>query len=128
MNSINATGRIGKDPEVKTTSNDSLMVTFSLGVSRWANGKNETDWFNCVAFRKTAEMVKNYCKKGDMIGITGQMQSKVLEREDGTKTTYWSVLVNELTLLNPKKTETTSEQTNTDAVIEEVKTSLPFEI
>lgn len=127
MNNINATGRLGKDPEAKYTTNANLMVTFSLGVDRWSNGNKETDWFNCVAFKKTAEMITKHCKKGDMIGITGQMQSRVVEKEDGTKTTYWSVLINELTLLNPKKTETTSEQT-TDAVIEEVKNALPFEI
>lgn len=127
MNNINATGRLGKDPEAKYTTNANLMVTFSLGVDRWSHGNKETDWFNCVAFNKTAEMITKHCKKGDMIGITGQMQSRVVEKEDGTKTTYWSVLINELTLLNPKKTEATSEQT-TDEVIEEVKNALPFEI
>lgn len=127
MNSINLTGRVGKDPETKPTSNDSLMVTFSLGAERWSNGNKETDWFNCVAFKKTAELVKKYVKKGDLIGITGQMQSKVLEKEDGSKNTYWSVKMDELTLLTPKKTESTQEQ-SVDEAMEEVKNTLPFEI
>lgn len=127
MNSINLTGRVGKDPETKPTSNDSLMVTFSLGAERWSNGNKETDWFNCVAFKKTAELVKKYVKKGDLIGITGQMQSKVLEKEDGSKNTYWSVKMDELTLLTPKKTESTQEQ-SVDEAVEEVKNTLPFEI
>lgn len=134
MNSFNGIGRIGKEPERKYTSTQTLMVSFPICIDRWANGSKVSDWFDCVAFSKTAETISKYCKKGDMIGITGQFQTRTVEREDGSKSKFYSIVVNELSFINTGKKEEAPTETPTEVSAEapkqneEVGGVLPFEI
>ena len=86
MNSINLTGRITKDLEMKQTKANKPMVSFVLASKRKlsnSNGEKQTDFFNCVAFGPRAEFLHNYAKQSTVIGISGRIQSKVIV--DGDK-------------------------------------------
>ena len=94
MNVCSFIGRRGKDPEMRYTTNGKAVVSFSLGVNRDGK-KDETDWINFVAWEKTAEVIAQYCHKGDLIGVTGSLQQRSWEK-DGQKHTVHEVRVNRI--------------------------------
>lgn len=73
MNNIVLIGRLTKDPEMKVSNNDKEYCLFSLAVNR-PHEKGTADFFNCIAFGKTAEVINQYCKKGKQIGIQGSIE------------------------------------------------------
>ena len=72
MNSINIIGRITKEPELKQTQNGNKVVSFCLAVTRRDKNKT-TDWIDCVAWNKTAEILAQYCHKGKLISVSGSV-------------------------------------------------------
>lgn len=91
MNHIILIGNIGKDPQARGT--DSGIAVMSMAVdSRKKGGEKETQWFNLVAFGKTAEAILKNVKKGDTLAITGKIKSKTWER-DGVRQQDLDVVV-----------------------------------
>ena len=76
MNSVSLVGRMTRDPDVRYKE-DLAIARFALAVARpKQNGKEATsDFPNCIAFGKTAEMVEKYLGKGRLIGVTGRLQT-----------------------------------------------------
>ena len=82
------TGRITRDLELKYTGTGTAVLSFSIAVERPfknAQGERETDFINIVAWRKTAENIAQYFKKGDGIGIVGRIQTRNYENNEGRK-------------------------------------------
>ena len=105
MNVCTFIGRLGKDPEMRYTTNGKAVVAFSLGVNRDGK-KDESDWINFVAWEKTAEVIAQYCNKGDLIGVTGSLQQRTYEDKEGQKRTVHEVKVNRIDFCGgSKKTE-----------------------
>ena len=94
MNVCTFIGRLGKDPDMRYTQNGKAVASFSLAISRDGK-KDETDWIDFIAWEKTAELIANYCHKGDLIGVTGQLQQRSWEK-DGQKRTAHEVKVNRI--------------------------------
>lgn len=95
MNRIELMGRLTADVELKkaTKKEGADYVRFSLAVPR-KNVKDKTDFINCVAFGKLAEVIAKYCKKGQRIIVCGSLQIDQVEK-DGTKTSYTNIIVND---------------------------------
>ena len=75
-------GRIVKEPEVRETENGTKVTNITLAVQRpYKNveGEYDTDFISCVLWKGIAETTAEYCKKGDLIGIRGRIQSKITE-------------------------------------------------
>lgn len=104
MNSINLLGRLTKDPEIKTSGSGVTFCTFSLAVNR-AGKKDEVDFFNCTAFNKTAELIKQYCKKGQQLAVTGSMMSS--KKDDKI---YWAVNVQTISFVGNSNSSGESNQ------------------
>lgn len=87
MNKIVISGRLGRDPELKTAGNGTEYVNFSVAVDRRKNKDEEkkTDWFRCVAFGKMAAFISTYFKKGDGIEISGRMENEPYTPKDSDK-------------------------------------------
>lgn len=104
MNNVNMTGRLVKDPELKSTSGGNNVVSFALAVDRKDKNKT-TDFFPCIAWNKTAEVIAEYLGKGSLIGISGVLTSRTYE--DNTVTTHKiiEILVNSIDFLDSKKKE-----------------------
>lgn len=116
FNKIILLGRIGKDPEMKMTQTGKSMVKFSLAVGRDIFDKakeKQTDWFNCVAFGSTADFVNNYLGKGRLVHIEGKMQVDNYTDKDGSKKTYYSVMVNSLKPCDKRSEGGNNEYSNT---------------
>lgn len=101
MNNCNFIGRLGKDPEMRYTTGGKAVVQFSLAVNRDGK-KDESDWINFVAWEKTAELIAQYCHKGDMIGVTGNLQQRIWEK-DGQKHSAHEVKVHRIDFCGGKK-------------------------
>lgn len=121
MNIVAIIGRCGRDPEGKTTPSGSKVITFTLAVDRRSKEKNETDWIDCTAWGKTAEVIEQYVHKGDRIGLKGSLQTRSWQTQDGQnrKTTF--VLVDNFDLLSEKRSEAPSQ-------VPEKPNDMPFEI
>ena len=86
FNKISVMGRLVNDPELRTTSNDVDVTSFRIAVVRdYKNGETDCDFFDVVAWRGTARFVCNYFGKGQSILVTGRLQSRDWEDEDGNK-------------------------------------------
>ena len=87
MNSTNQLGRLTKDPELRFTANGKAVATFTLAVNRdfKQEGQPDADFFPIVVWGKTAEFVANYFKKGQLMALTGRLQTRNWEDNDGKK-------------------------------------------
>ena len=88
LNNWIGTGRITRDLELKYTGTGTAVLNFSIAVERPfknAQGERETDFIDIVAWRATAENISKYFKKGDGIGITGRIQTRNYENNEGRK-------------------------------------------
>ncbi|HPH11594.1 MAG TPA: single-stranded DNA-binding protein [Thermotogota bacterium] len=104
MNKVLLTGRVGKDIEAKTSNGGNMVAKFSLAVSRYVKGgENTTDWINCVAFGKTAEMLEQHVEKGVLILVEGNIKTGSYEGKDGLKRYTTDVIVEKFEFLEKKK-------------------------
>lgn len=119
MNKILLTGRLTKEPELKyTTTTNTAICPFSLAVNRNfknAEGVYEADFINCIAYRKTAEMMTTYLHKGDKIEIEGRLQTRSYDDKDGNKKYVSEVIVEHLGFLESKKEGTKTEETEEES-------------
>lgn len=99
MNSITITGRLGRDPEVRTTKDDKKVASGSLAVSGY---KDSTTWFRLTCWEKLADVMGDYCQKGSRILVRGELSLREYEAKDGTTKTSAEVRVAELILLDGK--------------------------
>lgn len=84
MNNVTLVGRLGRDPELKTTQSGVEFCSFSIAVDRRfksATGERESDWINIKCWRQTATFVSQYFKKGMKIGIIGSIQTGSYEKD-----------------------------------------------
>jgi single-strand DNA-binding protein len=105
VNKVLLLGNLGKDPEIRTTPNGMTVATFSLATAERAkdstgNWVDKTEWHNLVAFQRTAEIIRDYVKKGSQIFVEGKLQTRSWDdKESGQKRYRTEIIVNELTLL-----------------------------
>ena len=101
MNNVNLVGRLTSDPELKYTQAGKAVLKGCVAVSR---DKEKSDFINIVAFGKTAELIAEYHKKGDLIGLSGAIWTGSYEKE-GQKVYTFEVCVNQITFVKPAKNE-----------------------
>lgn len=100
------TGRLTKDPELRTTQSGLSVVSFNLAVDRPYkdnNGNYGADFINCVIWRKAAENFCNFTYKGSLVGIDGRIQTRNYQDNDGKTIYVTEVLVENFALLESKK-------------------------
>lgn len=105
INNVVLVGRITKDPELRYTPSDVAVATFSLAVNRNfkdANGERETDFINCVIWRQQAENLANWAKKGALIGITGCIQTRSYENQQGQRVYVTEVVAENFQMLESR--------------------------
>ena len=96
LNSISIAGRLTRDPELRYTQSQVAVCSYSVAVERdYADqsGSRSADFFDCVAWRQAGEFVSKYFHKGDMIVVTGRMQSRDWTDNQGNKRRNWEIQV-----------------------------------
>jgi single-strand DNA-binding protein len=108
VNKVLLLGNVGKDPEIRATAGGMTIASFTLATAdrqkdQQGNWADKTEWHNLVAFQRTAEIVRDYVKKGTQLFIEGKIQTRSWDdKESGQKKYRTEILVNELTLLGSK--------------------------
>lgn len=105
MNKVILIGRLARDPELRTTPSNLSVATFSIAVSRPFSpqgGSQETDFINCVVWRRQAENLARYCHKGSQIAIEGRIQTRNYQAQDGSKRYVTEVMCDNITFLGTK--------------------------
>ncbi len=108
LNKIMLIGNLGRDPEMTYTPSGTPITKFSVAVSRRMNDKQtgerkeETTWFNVVAFNRLAETCNQYLHKGSKVYLEGRMTSRKYTNKDGVEVTAWEVSLNDMQMLDPK--------------------------
>lgn len=108
INNVTLVGRLTKDPDLKYTGNGTAVATFTLAVNRnFTNqsGEREADFINCVIWRKPAETLANYAKKGVLIGVTGRIQTRSYDNQQGQKVYVTEVIADNFQLLESKRAD-----------------------
>lgn len=105
MNYVTMVGRLVSDPTVKENEDGSKVANLTLAVQRPyknADGEYDTDFIDCTLWNGIAQNTSNYCKKGDVIGVKGMIQTKVYEK-DGEKRKSTEVVAERITFLSSSK-------------------------
>ena len=103
MNKIILSGRLTKDPEVKTAQSGKAYTRVGIAVDRPFSKDKEVDFFNLVAFGKTAEFLGRWFSKGSKLLVEGRVQIEQYEDKEGLKRTSVDVIVNEVEFADSKK-------------------------
>lgn len=99
-------GRIVRDPEVRETENGNKVTNITLAVQRPyknINGEYDTDFISCVLWKGVAETTAEYCKKGDLIGVRGRIQTRSVDLTDETRHNLMEIIAERVTFLSSKK-------------------------
>lgn len=107
MNTVQLVGRLTRDIELKFTASGTATGSFNLAVNRnFTNqqGEREADFINCVIWRKAAENLANWTRKGSLIAIDGRLQTRSYDNKHGQKVYVTEVVVNNFDLLESKET------------------------
>lgn len=105
-NSICLIGRLTRDPETSFTSSGTQVTKFSLAVDRRMDKRQNTDFVPIVAFGKLAEAVANYCAKGQLVLVDGELNIDQYEK-DGERKTYAKVIARNVQFLDTRKSAET---------------------
>lgn len=115
MNKVFLIGRLTRDPELRYTSSNIAVATFSIAVDRNfsnAAGEREADFINIVVWRKQAENVKNYMHKGSQVAIDGRIQTRSYDETDGKKRYVTEVVADNVQFLDSKGSRDASAPTS----------------
>lgn len=105
INNVVLVGRLTKDPDLRYTANGTGVATFTLAVNRnFTNqdGNREADYINCVIWRKSAETLANYARKGTLLGVTGRIQTRNYENQQGQRVYVTEVVAENFQLLESR--------------------------
>lgn len=111
INRVVLVGRLVKDPELRYTQNGIAVCNFTLAVNRpFSNqdGKKEADFINAIAWRKQAENVANYLKKGSQAGVDGRIQTRSFDNNEGRRVFMTEVVADSVQFLEPKSSGNSS--------------------
>ncbi len=112
MNKIMLIGNLGRDPDMSYTTSGLAVTKFSMAVNRVSKvggeRKEETEWFNIVAWNQLAETCNTYLKKGQKVFVEGRLQQRKYTDKNGVERTAVDVVINDMEMLTPKDRQTSS--------------------
>lgn len=124
MNRVHLIGNLTRDPETRTTGTGLTVCSFTLAVNRRTrkqDGTQETDFINVTAWRTLGENCAKYLSKGKKAGVSGSIQTRTYEAQDGSKRHAFEVVADEVEFLSP--VGGSAQRGNSDAVVTSVNDS-----
>jgi single-strand DNA-binding protein len=114
LNKIMLIGNLGRDPELQVTPDGTPVTKFSLAVSRSYKSRSgeqrdETEWFNIIAWRQLAETCEKYLHKGSKVYVEGRLSQRKYTDREGAQRTSIDVTITEMEMLTPKSASSSSE-------------------
>ena len=117
LNKVVLMGRLTADPELKVTLNHTTVTSFRIAVDRRfqpKEGKRQTDFINCVAWESKAEFICKFFKKGDMIAVAGEIQTRKYTDRNGNNRVATEVIIDEASFCGGKNNSNSGEATAPD--------------
>ncbi|PIU45396.1 MAG: single-stranded DNA-binding protein [Ignavibacteriales bacterium CG07_land_8_20_14_0_80_59_12] len=107
LNKVTLIGNVGKDPEIRYTTSGVAVASFTMATSeRWkdqeGNFQDHTEWHNIVAWRRLAEIVNEYVKKGNKLYIEGKIRNRSYDDKNGVKRYVSEILADDIILLTAR--------------------------
>ena len=112
INNTVLVGRLTKDVDLRYTQSNVAVATFTLAVNRTfknENGDREADFINCVMWRQQAENLANWAKKGALIGVTGRIQTRSYDNQQGQRVYVTEVVAEQFQLLESRNSQSQSQ-------------------
>ena len=106
LNQVILVGRLVRTPELQLTDNGKKWSMITLAVNRGyknQNGEYDTDILDCSLWTAIAENTAEYCKSGDIIGVKGRIQTRLIDNEDGTKHKKMEIIADKVTFLSSSR-------------------------
>ncbi|HEY67217.1 MAG TPA: single-stranded DNA-binding protein [Thermoflexia bacterium] len=108
LNKVMVIGHVGRDPEMRYMPSGRPVTSFSVATTRsWTNAegerREETEWFNVVAWGNLAEICKQHLRKGQQVYIEGRLQTRSWEDQEGRKRFRTELVANEMILLGSRR-------------------------
>jgi len=109
VNKVILLGNVGKDPEIRSTAGGTMVASFTLATSdrqkdAQGNWQDRTEWHNLKAFNRTAEIIRDYVKKGSKLYVEGKITTNSWDdKESGQKRYRTEIIVNDLSLLSGRE-------------------------
>jgi len=108
LNKVMVIGNVGRDPEMRYTPSGKPVTSFSVATTRsWTNSegerREETEWFNVVAWGNLAEICKQHLRKGQQVYVEGRLQTRSWEDHEGRKRFRTELVANEMVLLGGRR-------------------------
>lgn len=131
LNQVTIMGRLSADPELRATGNNVSVCSFTVACDRdykARDAERETDWIDCVAWRKTAEFISRNFFKGQAIAISGRLQTRTYEDKQGNKRKATEILAESAYFCGKKDAPNESPTYSAASTFEELDDSdeLPF--
>ena len=114
MNKLSLIGHLGRDPEMRYTPTGEALTSFSVATSYGQGDKRQTEWFNCSAWGKAADLCNEYLRKGSEVYIEGRVKARCYEGRDGWQASL-DVAVTNVQFLGPAQRSDTSDTKATNA-------------
>lgn len=115
LNQVILVGRLVRTPELQLTESGKKKSLVTLAVNRGfknQNGEYDTDFIDCTLWTGVAENTAEYCKSGDVVGIKGRLQTRLIDNDDGTKHKKMEVIADRVTFLSPGSSKSYSDDSN----------------
>jgi single-strand DNA-binding protein len=108
LNKVLVIGNVGRDPEMRYIPSGKPVTSFSVAATRsWTNSdgerREETEWFNVVAWGNLAEICKQHIRKGQQVYVEGRLQTRSWEDHEGKKRFRTELVANEMILLGDRR-------------------------
>jgi len=100
LNRVTIIGRLTRDPELKQIASGTAVCNFSIANGRKFKDKEDTSFFDCIAWGKLGELVAQYMKKGSKIGVDGRLQQRNWEDKDGKKRSTVEIVADNVQFLD----------------------------
>lgn len=128
MNSVSLVGRLARDPELRNTQSGTAVCSFTVACDRRPDkdGKREADFIACTAWGKSAEFVAKYFKKGQRIGLTGRIQVRSYDAQDGSKRYVCEVVADNVEFVESKAQSAAQTPAGPQEFQEVEEADLPF--
>lgn len=113
VNQVVLVGRLVKNPELELTDNGKKISIITLAVPRSfknVSGEYDTDFLDCTLWTGVAESTSEYCKSGDIVGVKGRIQSRIIEKDDGTKFKKMEIIAEKVSFLSSAKQDKEKKQ------------------
>ena len=127
LNRIVLTGRLTRDPELKRTTSEMPVASFTLAVDdnmKGPNGEKTTTFIGVTVWDKQADNVAKFLRKGSLVGVDGRIRQRTFEKRDGTKASVIEVIANHVEFLEPKGSR---EIPNEEIIFDDEQPSEPVE-